>query len=146
VNLSELAAEIAADLQRQAPDRVVDWVLAPGLTASGDPGLLRTVLENLIGNAWKFTSKLPRARIELGTREEEGRSVLFVRDNGAGFDMAHAAKLFGAFQRLHAVADFAGSGVGLASVKRIIHRHGGRVWAEGAPDLGATISFTLPQP
>ena len=105
--------------------------------------MLRVALENLINNAWKFTSKVKQARIEVGRRAEKGEQIYFVRDNGAGFDMAYANKLFGAFQRLHAVTDFPGTGIGLATVQRIVHKHGGRVWAESAVDQGATFFFTL---
>jgi len=109
----------------------------------GDPHLLRTVLENLLRNAWKFTSKEQHAKIEFAVAEQDGQAVYFVRDNGAGFDMTYSEKLFGAFQRLHAAPDFPGTGVGLATVQRIIRRHGGRVSAQGAEGQGATFSFTL---
>lgn len=143
VNLSVVAEGIVAELQKAEPDRQVEFVIAPGLVAHGDPRLLRLVLENLLGNAWKFTSQRPRARIEFGLTEDEGQPAYFVRDDGAGFDMAYAHKLFGAFQRLHARNEFPGTGIGLATVQRIIHRHGGRVWAEGAVARGATAYFTL---
>ena len=113
------------------------------MIANGDARLLRVVLENLLGNAWKFTSKQERAAIEVGAVPHERSMAFYVRDNGAGFDMAYAGKLFGAFQRIHAATEFEGTGIGLATVQRIIHRHGGRVWAESAVDRGATFFFTL---
>ncbi|WP_437821294.1 AAA family ATPase [Sorangium sp. So ce1078] len=155
VDMTALAREVLDALQRPEPDRAVACVVADGVTASGDPQLLKIVLENLLGNAWKFTSKRADARIELGRiqggeagqagQEEQrgGRATYFVRDNGAGFDMKYAAKLFGPFQRLHTEEEFAGTGVGLATVHRIVERHGGRIWAEGAVDRGATFYFTL---
>jgi light-regulated signal transduction histidine kinase (bacteriophytochrome) len=109
----------------------------------GDPRLLRAALENLLGNAWKFTSKTEKARIEVGMMRDAGRTVYFVRDNGAGFDMKYVDKLFGAFQRLHSEKEFAGTGIGLATVQRIIHRHGGRIWVDAAPGKGAAFFFTL---
>ena len=112
--------------------------------AYGDVPLLRVALENLLRNAWKFTSRHATARIEFGRKPEEGEVVYFVRDDGAGFDMAYSEKLFAAFQRLHREREFPGTGIGLATVQRIIHRHGGRVWAEGAVEQGATFFFTLP--
>jgi len=146
VDLTGLACAVAATLRQAEPERVVTWDIAPGLTAPGDAALLRVVLDNLLGNAWKFTSSHPQARITVGARQEEGETVYFVRDDGAGFDMAYADKLFGAFQRLHTTREFAGTGIGLATVQRIVHRHGGRVWAQGAVEGGATISFTLAAP
>ena len=119
-------------------------MIAPDLRAEGDSPLIRTVLENLIGNAWKFTSKRQDARIEVGRTEINETSTFFVRDNGAGFDQAYTDRLFGAFQRLHAATEFPGTGIGLASVLRIIHRHGGRIWAEGEINRGATFYFSLP--
>jgi PAS domain S-box-containing protein len=142
VSLSELAEEVRAALHNQAPERRVDWVIAAGLCADGDRALLQVVLENLLGNAWKYTGRHPRARIEVGSCGE-GRKVFFVRDDGAGFDPAYADKLFRPFYRLHRVDEFAGHGIGLATVQRIIHRHGGSVWAEGAVEKGATFFFTL---
>jgi signal transduction histidine kinase len=143
VNLSDLAQTIAAELQETQPKRQVEFAITEGLVTNGDVHLLRAVLENLLDNAWKFTSKHPRARIEFGVTQIEGRPVYFVRDDGAGFDMAYADKLFGAFQRLHSRAEFEGNGIGLATVQRIIHRHGGRIWAEGLVEQGATFYFTL---
>jgi PAS domain S-box-containing protein len=142
-DLSALAEEIAAELQAGEPQRPCEWVIAPGIRAMGDAGLLRAALHNLFGNAWKYSSKRDRPRIEFGMTEEQGRPAYFVRDNGAGFDMAHAGRLFGAFQRLHSPSEFPGTGIGLATVARIIHRHGGKIWAESAPDKGATFRFTL---
>jgi light-regulated signal transduction histidine kinase (bacteriophytochrome) len=121
----------------------VEWVIAPGIIAEGDESLLRAVMQNLLGNAWKYSAKSADARIEFGVCRKDGQPIYFVRDNGAGFDMAHAGRLFGAFQRLHSPAEFPGSGIGLATVARIVHRHGGEVWAEGSPDAGATFYFTL---
>jgi PAS domain S-box-containing protein len=145
VDLSALAHEIATDLHHRQPSRTIDWVIADGLTAPGDPRLLRIVLDNLLGNAWKFTATAAQARIEIGRQAApDGTSVVFVRDNGAGFDMASVDRLFVPFQRLHREQDFPGTGIGLATVQRIIHRHGGRAWAEGAVAQGATVYFTLP--
>jgi light-regulated signal transduction histidine kinase (bacteriophytochrome) len=141
VNLSMLAKNIASTLALTEPQRRVTFVIAKGLVATGDAGLLRVALENLLGNAWKFTSKKRRARIEFGRAENP--LIYFVRDNGAGFDMAGANKLFSVFQRLHSVSEFPGTGIGLATVQRIISRHGGRVWAEAAVGQGATFYFTL---
>ena len=143
VNLSAIALAIADDLRSKQPDRDVEFVIARGLVVQGDARLLRMAMENLLGNAWKFTGQQPLAKIEVGVMEEEGARAFFVRDNGVGFDMTYADKLFGAFQRLHAASDFPGTGIGLATVQRIIQRHGGRVWAEGAPGKGATFYFTL---
>lgn len=144
VRVSTLAEMIIDELRNLEPQRSVELSIQPGLTLCGDPRLLRAVLENLLANAWKFTRKNPIPRIEFGASEINGQRVFFVRDNGAGFDMAYADKLFGAFQRLHPRSEFEGTGIGLATVQRIIHRHGGRVWAESATDKGATFYFTLP--
>jgi light-regulated signal transduction histidine kinase (bacteriophytochrome) len=143
VDLSALARAVADELRQRDPERRVTFRIADGLTATGDAGLLQVALENLFGNAWKFTGRQPEATIEFGACERNGRRTFFVRDDGAGFDMAYADKLFGAFQRLHAVDEFPGTGIGLATVQRIVHRHGGRVWAEGAVGRGATFYFTL---
>jgi PAS domain S-box-containing protein len=143
VDLSEMARGVVAELARREPDRHVDTRIADGVVIQGDPSLLRLVLENLLGNAFKFTSKTGEARVEFGVERQNGAQVYYVRDNGAGFDAAYADKLFGAFQRLHSEAEFPGTGIGLATVQRIVHRHGGRVWAEGAVDGGATFRFTL---
>jgi light-regulated signal transduction histidine kinase (bacteriophytochrome) len=145
VDLSSLAAVIATELKRLEPGRQVDFMIDPGLTAYCDPGLLRVVLENLLGNAWKFTSRHPQATIEFGMAESRGEMAFCVRDDGAGFNPAFAGKLFGAFQRLHKETDFPGTGIGLATVQRVIHRHGGTVWAEGAVEKGAAFYFTLPE-
>jgi PAS domain S-box-containing protein len=147
VNLSALARSLSEQLQRWQPQRSVRFSLQEGLVDRGDAQLLRSVLENLLGNAWKFTRERPLAEIEFGVLPGEGaRRVYFVRDNGAGFDMAFQAKLFGVFQRLHTQQEFEGNGVGLATVQRVIRRHGGRVWGEGRVDQGATFSFTLHEP
>ena len=143
VDLSTLAKNIAAALQQAQPERQVDLVIAEGMVATADSGLLKAALENLIGNAWKFTGKRAEAKIEFGVTGNNGESNYFVRDNGAGFDEAYAGKLFGAFQRLHDTCEFPGTGIGLATVQRIIHRHRGRIWAEGKPDQGATFYFSL---
>jgi len=143
VDLSVMARDIAAELQRTTPERQVEFAIAQGLEARGDARLLRVALENLLGNSWKYTAKQPKPKIEFGSIEENGGRAFLVRDNGAGFDMQYADKLFGVFQRLHSVSEFEGTGVGLATVRRIIVRHGGRIWAEGAVDQGATFYFTL---
>lgn len=143
VDLSALAAEIVEELRRQEPERTVDVTVEPRLAVRGDPSLLRIALQNLLHNAWKFTATRAAASIAFGMTENDGRRVFFVRDNGVGFDMAYSGKLFGAFQRLHREAEFPGTGVGLATVQRIIRRHGGEVWAEAAAERGATFYFTL---
>ncbi|MCI0340337.1 MAG: ATP-binding protein [Planctomycetales bacterium] len=146
VDLSAIARGVLDELRAADPRRVVEAVVRDGVAARGDPVLLKLVLRNLLGNAWKFTGKKATARIEFGVEDAAGERVFFVRDNGAGFDMAYADKLFRPFQRLHGDEEFAGTGVGLATVLRIVHRHGGRVWAEAVPDRGATLRFTLAPP
>jgi signal transduction histidine kinase len=146
LDLSELVREVAQQLGNANPNRRVDLVVADGVRAAADPRLLRVALENLLSNAWKFTSKRATARIEFGVEEQQGAPVYFIRDNGAGFDMAYADRLFGVFQRLHHLADFEGTGVGLATVQRILKRHGGRIWADSAINKGATFFFTLGSP
>jgi PAS domain S-box-containing protein len=157
VDVSALVHTIVAERQSSQPEREVEFLIAPGLFAKADPNLMRIALDNLLDNAWKFTGKHPTARIEFGvapaspdtsstpaTEGNEEGTTFFVRDDGAGFDIAYATKLFGAFQRLHQSTEFAGTGIGLATVQRIIRRHGGRIWAEAAVEQGATFYFTLP--
>ena len=143
VDLSVIAHTIAGELKKTQPEREMEFIIQEGLIASCDVRLFRLVLQNLLGNAWKFTSKCPSSQIEFGMTEVDGKSAYFVRDNGAGFDMTYASNLFGAFQRLHSTKEFPGTGIGLATVQRIILRHGGNVWAEGLVDKGATFYFTL---
>jgi signal transduction histidine kinase len=147
VDLSQIARELADDLLAQSGGRTVDFVIAPNLRADGDSTLLRLVLQNLLGNAYKFTSKSRDARVEFGARADGNTTAFFVKDNGAGFDMRFAEKMFGLFQRLHSANEFPGTGVGLATVQKIVRRHGGRVWAEAVPapadGHGATFYFTL---
>jgi PAS domain S-box-containing protein len=143
VNVSDMAAEILQRLQSEEPARRVAWRVEPGLAVMGDARLMRSVLENLIGNAWKFTSHRPEAEIVVGGSRQRGE--FFVKDNGCGFDMAYADRLFGTFQRLHDADEFPGTGIGLATVARAISRQGGRVWAHAVPGEGATFFFTLPQ-
>ncbi len=144
VDLTALAREVADELRRNEPDRDIQIVIAPNLQANGDPRLLQVMLENLLNNAWKFTSTRASARIECGELIHNGTRAFFVRDDGVGFDMAYAHKLFVAFQRLHTVSEFPGTGIGLATVQRIVQRHGGHVWAESELEHGATFYFTLP--
>ena len=155
VDLSKLAGEIADELRAQEPHRRVEFEIEEQAEARGDAGLLKIVLANLLGNAWKFTSALAEAKIQFGVlhqtplsqdengEKREGEKVFFVRDNGAGFNMTYANKLFGAFQRLHSVDEFPGTGIGLATVQRIIHRHGGRIWAEAEVGKGAAFFFVF---
>jgi PAS domain S-box-containing protein len=142
-DLSALAREVVADLRAADPRRVVDVDVPDGLTAQGDPHLIRLVLQNLLGNAWKFTARRPDATIRVGADRHDGVDVFSVADNGAGFDMRYADKLFDPFQRLHSAAEFDGSGIGLAIVHRVVTRHGGRIRALSAPDAGATFRFSL---
>ncbi|MBI4248485.1 MAG: response regulator [Elusimicrobia bacterium] len=143
VDLSRIAASLEAEFRQSEPQRQVDFIIQDGITAAGDSHLLRVALANLLCNAWKYTGKRARARIEFGKTDLDGLPVYFVRDDGAGFDMSHANKLFLPFGRLHARSDFEGTGIGLATVQRIIHRHGGRIWGEGRVGQGATFFFTL---
>jgi len=144
LDLGLIATEIAAELNAGDPGRDVEIHIAPGLSASGDPVLVRSLLQNLLGNAWKFSRGREGARIEVGQSGIGGE--FFVRDNGSGFDMQYAGKLFRPFQRLHSEEEFAGDGIGLASTKRIVERHGGTIRAEGKAGEGATFWFTLPDP
>lgn len=145
VDLSSMAEDIARSLLQTAPQRQASFAVQPHLQASGDPRLLRMVLQNLLGNAWKFTRHQSAAHIELGATERNGKRVFLVRDNGAGFDLTAAGRLFTPFQRFHTAAEFEGVGVGLATVCRIVERHGGEIWAESEPGRGATFYFTLPE-
>jgi signal transduction histidine kinase len=145
VDLSAIATAVVTELERAHKDRAIDARVQPGMIASADPQLIRITLENLLGNAWKFTAKTEKPVIEVGSRDDKGEQVYFVRDNGAGFDMKYASKLFGAFQRLHTDKEFPGTGIGLATVQRIVHRHGGRIWVDAEVGRGAHFQFTLPE-
>ena len=144
VDVSRLAREVAGELRDVEPGREVELTIAEGLTAQGDEALLRVVFYDLLGNAWKFTAGRRPAHVEVGARLVEGETAFFVRDDGAGFDPRFVDKLFTPFERLHDDTEFTGTGIGLATVRRIVERHGGRVWAEGEPGAGATFFFTLP--
>jgi light-regulated signal transduction histidine kinase (bacteriophytochrome) len=146
LDLTAMAEEVVADLRANDPDRNVAINITPDLAAQGDARLMRIALENLFNNAWKYTGKKEHALIEFDRCQYNNEECYRIRDNGAGFDMAYADKLFGAFQRLHDTHEFSGTGIGLATVQRIIHRHGGRIWADAKVDEGATFFFTLPQP
>ena len=146
VNLSAMVRAIADECQRREPERAVTVLIADELFVEADSRLLRVLFENLLGNAWKFTARTAAPRIEIGVESRDEGTVYFVRDNGAGFNMAHVEKLFRPFQRLHAERDFPGTGIGLATVYRIVDRHGGRIWAEGVVGRGATFYFTLVRP
>ena len=143
VDISALAREVVQELREDEPDRHPEVRIAGGLTATGDPHLIRLVLLNLLGNAWKFTARTAAAVIEVDAPTDREPTAFAIRDNGAGFDMRYAAKLFDPFQRLHSNADFEGTGIGLAIVQRVVQRHGGRIWAQSEPGMGATFSFTL---
>jgi two-component system, sensor histidine kinase and response regulator len=143
VDVSALAQQVVDELEAESPNRKVDVQITPGITASGDQRLVRILLANLINNAWKFTSTTPSAQIAVGSEMVDGDSRIFVRDNGVGFDMIDTHRLFGAFQRLHSQSDFPGAGIGLATARRIVNRHGGRIWAEGVVGEGATFYFVL---
>lgn len=142
-DLSALARRICEGLRASSPERNADFIIQDGVRANGDSRLLTVLLEQLLGNAWKFTAKRARALVAFGCKEQAGQLRYFVRDNGAGFDMAHAGKLFGPFQRLHPASEFSGTGIGLATAQRIVHRHRGRIWAESSVDGGAVFTFTL---
>jgi len=142
-DISAMATDVVEEIRAASPERKVDVVVAGGMTASADPRLARILLANLVGNAWKFTGREPAARVEVGSEMVDGDTRMFVRDNGVGFDMIYAHKLFGAFQRLHSQSEFPGVGIGLATVRRIVNRHGGRAWAEGAVGEGATFYFVF---
>jgi light-regulated signal transduction histidine kinase (bacteriophytochrome) len=144
VNLSKIAGSIISELRFTAPERQVVWHIAENITAAGDSNLLRVVLENLLGNAWKYSARANPARIEFATTQSNGETIFFVRDNGVGFPIDRADKLFHSFQRLHKSEEFEGHGIGLATVHRIIERHGGKIWVEAELDKGATFFFTLP--
>ena len=143
-DVSDVARSAAAMLAAAEPERKLDLIVSPGLSANVDRALARTLLDNLIGNAWKFTRKTPNPRVEVGATVAEGKATFFVRDNGAGFDMKYVAKLFAPFQRLHGASEFPGTGIGLATCRRIVERHRGRLWAEAEVGHGATFYFTLP--
>jgi light-regulated signal transduction histidine kinase (bacteriophytochrome) len=146
VDLSAVVQGMLTELQEADPERRARFIVAPRVVASADRELIRALLDNLLRNAWKFTSKHASATIEFGTTQVGNETAYFVRDDGAGFDMSYADKLFGAFQRLHTADEFAGTGIGLATASRVVQRHGGRIWAEGKVEKGATIYFTLQAP
>ena len=148
VNLSELVQEISDDIQALQPERIVDLSVMPDAFVYADRNLMRVVLENLLQNAWKYTSRHPTAQISFGIAknldQSSAQTTYFMHDDGAGFNMEQSSKLFGVFQRLHSNSEFPGTGIGLATVQRVIHRHGGKIWAESVPEQGATFYFTLP--
>jgi light-regulated signal transduction histidine kinase (bacteriophytochrome) len=144
INLSEMAVRFKQEISNTAPDRQVEWDIQPGMTIRADQQLMERALDNLLNNAWKYTANTPHAKIHFGCMEKNGDTIYFVQDNGAGFDMQYAHKLFATFQRLHSPSEYPGSGVGLAIVLRVINRHHGRIWGEGEIGKGATFYFTLP--
>jgi light-regulated signal transduction histidine kinase (bacteriophytochrome) len=147
VDLSALAQVVSEEIQKGAPGRSVEWTIGQGVTADGDPGLLRVVLDNLLANAWKYSGKVEHPKIEFGADMTAVPHEYFVRDNGVGFDLQEVdGRLFRVFQRFHRIDDFPGTGIGLATVHRIVHRHGGRIWAESEPGKGATFRFVLGLP
>lgn len=146
VSLTQIAHEVIADLRKREPARNIAIEVADGLTALGDARLMNIVLVNLMGNAWKYTAKRPEAHVVFSQQSKGDEMVFCLEDNGAGFNMADSAKLFAPFQRLHEESEFEGTGVGLATVQRVISRHGGRIWAEGTVGVGATFYFTLGEP
>jgi light-regulated signal transduction histidine kinase (bacteriophytochrome) len=143
LDISELAREVAEEIKANHPDQAVEIAIAPGMTASADKRLVQILLANLLSNAWKFTRPKASKKVDVGTEIVDGEARFFVQDNGVGFDMIYAHRLFGAFQRLHSQNEFPGVGIGLATVRRIVNRHGGRIWAEGAVGEGATFYFVL---
>jgi PAS domain S-box-containing protein len=143
INISEIAQSILEELRSSQPDRKIEWVISPELIVRGDKSLLTIALQNLLDNSWKFSNKCPQARIEFGITEQNGEKIYFVKDNGAGFSMQYSDKLFQPFQRLHSAKDYEGTGIGLATVQRVIRRHGGRIWADSEKGKGATFYFTL---
>ena len=145
INLSALGNDILLELSGAEPERQVESVVAPDLKAEGDASLLRAVLQNFVSNAWKYSSRRPKARIEFGSVDRDGERVFFIRDDGAGFDMAYSDKLFAPFQRLHDATEYPGTGIGLAVSKRIVERHGGRIWIDPQHGSGARICFSLPR-
>jgi len=145
VDLSAIASSVFDELRQREPARSVEIVVAPALRIQADEKLMRIMLDNLLGNAWKFTSRHPHPRVEVGAIGDLCERTFFIRDNGAGFDAAYVGRLFAPFQRLHSTSEFKGTGIGLATVQRILERHGGRIWAEGAVGQGATFYFTLPR-
>jgi len=144
VDMSAIAQQAKSRLEHEQPERAIQWDIAPDISARGDRQLLGMAMENLIDNAWKYTRNNELTIIEFGVVDQRGKRVYYIKDNGVGFDMKYADNLFAVFQRLHAVEDFEGTGVGLATVERVIHRHGGSIWAESVVDEGATFYFTLP--